>query len=830
MSLIPLIPEFFQVYDLVANPKKVFASSSISGTTGSISLFSDKSDSLKDVIPTFEVSEEGFNDSNIETTRINAFYPAAAPDYDPSAATATPQAPGMEQYMNEVNSHPVGKRQDKRQEVLRFTPGTRFDKNHGIKSVVRKVLFPYYKHEYRNLEWAYTNYNTLHFFSSSTTPPDTAMIYPAFSASTALGDVNQYAPSSSFTFDFYVKPKVNISDSPMSEYKAGTILHMSSCYAISIASGSSVGPDGLSDKFRLMVQLSQSADIPPSKCTFTNVGITSNIGDPGFLFCSSDNSLERDTWHHVSIHWPGGSKNGGSGSIDIDGKRDTTFIMLSSSVMQATASHTSVSDPDGLFVGNYYEGTNVGIQSIRRFFNHEAKVREGVSGAPASASLESDPLGFSLNHPLQAEVHEIKIFNKEKSDKEITGFRTKGASLTPDLLFYVPPFFVQESRERHVLQTPFMDHTASLATNDPFNVALSFGVGGLEINLENFTREFVKKEYPRLLNLTSSIVTSNVFQEGRTSDDILYASGSSVNRLHSILPCDNGNLYPNFQLLATSSDLSTKFIDSFKSPRLDLITLENLVSTSSLPTNLMSLEVLPPRTFTDVTLSIPDQLLDPASTINVGSGSFIFDLQGSSPEDPSVAPGSILTVLQRTGDPSSNQVVFFDASNIFYGDKIRPGTVLIEDLSPIGAGDSFQMKLRDDSEGSIYRADSNSTHATWASVGNVLYGDGIIVLKSPHLSLFGKNSFRITFEGERKVYVFEVSVPVSQNLFNSSSNPQYKKLMPTNNYNETASEFSYVTGIHLHDENFNVVGRAHLAQPFVKRDEDRVVIKLRMDY
>jgi len=34
----------------------------------------------------------------------------------------------------------------------------------------------------------------------------------------------------------------------------------------------------------------------------------------------------------------------------------------------------------------------------------------------------------------------------------------------------------------------------------------------------------------------------------------------------------------------------------------------------------------------------------------------------------------------------------------------------------------------------------------------------------------------------------------------------------------------------LHDNNLNVIGRANLAQPIIKREEDRVVVRLRMDF
>ena len=252
-----------------------------------------------------------------------------------------------------------------------------------------------------------------------------------------------------------------------------------------------------------------------------------------------------------------------------------------------------------------------------------------------------------------------------------------------------------------------------------------------------------------------------------------------------------------------------------------------------MPLHLKSTHTLPPRTISvDGVMSIPTELGD-ADQPNYGTGSFLFELEGASPEDPSTAPGSILTILQRTGDPSSNEVVFFNVSNLFYGDRIRPGTLVIEDLNVSGTNKEFNLTLKDDGEvnlGNIYRDDTTSIPSKYNSVGNIFYDEGIIVLKSPHLSLFGKDHFRITFEGERKVYVFEVSIPLRENLHNSSSNPTYKDLIPTDYTNETAERFTYVTGICLHDDNLNVVGRAHLSQPFVKRDSDRVVVKLRMDF
>jgi len=220
----------------------------------------------------------------------------------------------------------------------------------------------------------------------------------------------------------------------------------------------------------------------------------------------------------------------------------------------------------------------------------------------------------------------------------------------------------------------------------------------------------------------------------------------------------------------------------------------------------------------------------PNDTTTLGTGSILAPVIGPTPEDLGVSPGNILTILQRTKDPSSNEVVFFDVSNMFYGDMIKPKSVVLKDLAVTGTNGRVQITLRDDGYGNLYRADSSPPHATWASVGNVIYEEGIIVVKSPNLPLFGADAWELTFEGHRNIHVMEVNVPVNKGFVNSSSNTSYKDLIPSDYPSETAGSFVYLTGLQLHDENMNVVARANLAQPVVKRDGDRYVIRLRLDF
>jgi hypothetical protein len=185
---------------------------------------------------------------------------------------------------------------------------------------------------------------------------------------------------------------------------------------------------------------------------------------------------------------------------------------------------------------------------------------------------------------------------------------------------------------------------------------------------------------------------------------------------------------------------------------------------------------------------------------------------------------------QASRDPSSNEIVIFNIPNLFYGNRIQPGTFSLVDSDLSGSRGKIKITLKDDGLGSLYRADSETEHATYNSVGNIFYDEGIVLIKSPHLNLFGKNQFRMEFNGEQNVHIMSVNVPCQPGLINSSSNPGFKVLSASLAANDVDSDFVYITGIYFHDDNMNVVMKANLAQPVVKRDEDDFLFRVKMDF
>ncbi len=102
----------------------------------------------------------------------------------------------------------------------------------------------------------------------------------------------------------------------------------------------------------------------------------------------------------------------------------------------------------------------------------------------------------------------------------------------------------------------------------------------------------------------------------------------------------------------------------------------------------------------------------------------------------------------------------------------------------------------------------------------------------PGLSNFGENNFSFDLKGEHSLYVMQIDIPVERGDFNVSKNPTYiKGLKPSNNLSDLEeTNFVYITGVNLHDENMNIVAKAKFAQPIVKRLNDRYNIRLKMDF
>lgn len=838
MSIFRITSSDTESTTIVTNPVRSYTSSS-AGVTGSVHVYPRRSETEKEIAPISSFIDSVKNDEDINAELQSIQKTGIVLRNSPNATLKAKFSNAVQSYLDKVNAQGVSVKKQKALDIERFIPSYTFTKDTLKKLVVKDILNKYYRTLYPTAHWAYTNYNSINFFTASGLPTGSALLYPNIEGGPAHeGYVSgTYALSGAFSFDFYINPRYTTAVTD-GVFRAGTIFHLSSSYAVSLLSGSKKDHNGRPTGFRLALQLSHSADVSPSLAQ--NGAYPNNL-----IFLSDDNSLDLNTWHHVVIRWGTNLVNEGTGSFNIDGSDKGLFVVPSGTINP----RLGIAGPAMLTVGNYYEGTNLGAHATALFFATNTAERDGLNMLVDDGGSADEPNGYRFSHQLNAELHDLAIKRYYMSDADIETSASKGPlSLDgQNFAFYLPPFFVQESPFRKfvgdhggILQTPFFEVDGT--TDDPFNVAMSFGVAGHYVNIENYLRDFASDVFPRCHQMTGTALYNTT--DARSANEFLYNDPFVKRRNLLILPCDDGNFIPSFELLVTESALRAmsgsstsrdKYKDDMGATDYSLISLDKLVSTASL---------------------LFGSSFDDGSETSTSATDYINELVGFTPEQPGLPPGpgftkytedvaamiqsgtydpgvqvgAPLTIYQRTHDASSNQVTLFNISNLYYGRRILPGSFSITDSSLSGSSGAISITLKDDGLGNLYRADCYSSASTWNSVGNIYYNEGIVLVKSPHLFFFGDKQFDIDFRGEQNIHVLKVNVLAPTNQLNSSSNPTFMPLSASASPTDANSDFVYVTGINLHDENLNVIAKAQLAQPIVKRHGDRVMFRLRMDF
>jgi len=792
MSFITLSRDLFETTTFKVKPQVHFVSSSIDGTpaTGSVYVAPIRSKCIKDIVTDRDKAnlthEAGaFDIADFAAINIlDIVNNKCREDYSSYSTTGLDLSGYLNLYLNACNDSPKNLRFSKFLDVFRFDSPLKFNLNHVVKRNLNNILYPHHQHRYPSSGIHYTNYNCFNFYTSPETPDDSCLIYP--------NKNNAYIPSSGFALDFWINPKYD-NLVPGAELSAGTIFHMSSSLAVSLVTGSLKDEHNLVDSYNIMLQLSHSADIHPKSINLNNINAQSDL-----IFTSSF-SLRKNNWHHVNVYWDP-KYNNSSGSIVID-ENYSDFHVPSSSI--------STPNSKILCIGNYYDGNS---STAELFFNSTVANNQGLTQLNSSTT-EPSSQSTLLANPLNAELHDIKLFKRALSPGEIKklqkqginqtktikdGCNTSETSLYSDLIFYLPFFFYPDSRSREVIVTPFQ--TVKTTTDDPINTAYSFGVGGKMINLENFVREFIKGEYPRLQSLTGSVMESTVLDI--TADDFVYHTGSLKKRNLSLLPCDNGLFSPDFYALSISDQsASLSYTNNGNLVDYGRISLDNLIPASS---------------------------LYPGLVFQAGS---IFDqIVGASPENPGSAPGSVLTIAQRTRDLSSNETTVFDISNLYYGNKISENTVELYDENLTGSEGKIKIRIKDNGEGSLYRADCKTKQATWNNIGDIFYHEGMIVLKTPHLPYYGKDKTDIKFMGDQNIHTLMLNIPCEKGQINSSSNKTFVASPPTNAVSDRDLTTVYISTVNIHDDNFNIIMKANFSQPIPKTEEDEFIIRLKQDF
>ena len=831
MAILPVTLDDIESLSTITNPNRTYISGS-GGVTGSINIFPRGSKIEKEIRPLENFQQSYLSDDDIEALREDMA--AAAVNL---VQAGQPILRPVNVYLNKVAEQTQSAKKQKTIEINRYTPSFSFTANTVRKLQIKELLMPYYRSLYPTMDWAYANYNSLNFFTSSCVPTSSVLLYPNINNDELpehIGYISgTYALSGAFSFDFYINPRYRQS-APTEEFNAGTIFHLSSSYALSLITGSKKDHKGLPSSFRLQLQLSHSADISPSVASSGNY--PNNL-----IFLSDEDSLEFNKWHRVVVRWGTNLVNDGTGSFNIDGVDKGIFVIPSGTISPHVFS--TKDNPTVLSLGNYYEGSNSLLDSQAIFFADVPAQREGLVQLIDNGATQDEPTNYFFRHPLNAELHDVAIKRHYMTDAEINKTYGRGTSSLDksDLAFYVPALFSEHTPIRKrttfpagstyggILQTPFFEIDGS--TDDPFNVAMAFGVGGHYINLENFVKDFANDTWPRLHHLSGTAITYTT--TARSANDFLYDDERVRKRNLTILPCDDGNYIPNYLIVA--DEIGNKYVDAFGRYDPSLINLDNLLNQSSLVVGSIFDAEKHPEFIKDLIGFSPEEPGLPPGTAVLLNKNNIEEIISTDPGayGPGVQKNMPLVIYQRTKDPSSDQITFFDISNIFYGKRIQPGTFTISDASVTGSAGAVKLTLKDDGAGGLYRADSVGQHSAWNNVGNIFYDEGVVVIKSPHLYFFGKDGYEMSFRGEQNIHTLKYEVLAPYGLLNSSSNPTYAPIKSEIKPSEDPVDddiFVYISNINFHDDNLNVVAKASLAQPVIKRETEKLLFKISFDF
>lgn len=190
--------------------------------------------------------------------------------------------------------------------------------------------------------------------------------------------------------------------------------------------------------------------------------------------------------------------------------------------------------------------------------------------------------------------------------------------------------------------------------------------------------------------------------------------------------------------------------------------------------------------------------------------------------------------------------------SMFYGRQIATGSIKMVCNSYRNKG--LQRVLMDDGRGRLYISGSvlrpvggeDYTGMKWNKVGNVFYNEGLIVITDPALYDFGDtgndasssiDTLQVSFSGLERVStkVFQCFVPAAD--ANASNNPTFSRY--TNDVKDPYYEkwvvkqdnpTTWITAVGIYNEDHKLVAVAKLAQPIRKREKDKLLIRLKMDF
>jgi hypothetical protein len=351
-----------------------------------------------------------------------------------------------------------------------------FQKKSAIKNTIRHYKEEIIENNFTDLEWGYTNYNSLNFFSIDDTfnsnfdndiTHKNCLIYPNISNE----NIQTYNTSNikDFSVSFYINPRHK--NKQGFHFNPGCVINIPGILSVFLVKGSSFDKDGLTDSFRLYMQFGDE--------TYESLGSPGHFLDiddldsqlSGLKYLTKDNILNYNHWHNVVISI---SKNevttqafnaslivdgvtienifiennisgvSGNSFITLGNKFNVKSVDVQDFVLHAfSKDNLSIDDNEGAYVNKHIL---LGDQ-IDSVLNSPSDVNNTYSFLNSLNVDTNSYVNLTTSMALHAELCDVRIYNSfidEDKAKNILAYSVKDIDNEVadfDLAFYLPVYY-----------------------------------------------------------------------------------------------------------------------------------------------------------------------------------------------------------------------------------------------------------------------------------------------------------------------------------------------------------------------------------------------------
>jgi hypothetical protein len=422
------------------------------------------------------------------------------------------------------------------------------DENYYKKKSI-KNLYKYYnenlEHRQFNSHWGFSNYNTINFFNINESLNENiksnkthlnCLAYPNLLDSS--GKPAYDFASEDLTFSFYINQRRK--NKKNHHFNPGCVLSIPKLISIYIVKGTKTDINELTESYRLFIEIGEKTLINTSNnillsdvsgntlFDFNNSSLQSQ--ENGHLYLSSDNIINFNCWHNISIV--------------LSKKNDDNYTLLLYNDGELIDTHSitnfnkNANDENNfILIGNKFTNLNGNITKyVNELFSVNGDGTDNFTGPYSTKSIsfgshsvdfikdyndsfsieikdslletiESDYVDENTSCALNAEIHDIRIYNtnmgyliKDKICKQNIVDYTENK-----LIFGLPVYYYDNPVEKlglvniHRVNSSSQITLSNIHIEGPVNSYFSNKCLGHEVTIENFLYEFKQKISPNIV-------------------------------------------------------------------------------------------------------------------------------------------------------------------------------------------------------------------------------------------------------------------------------------------------------------------------------------------